>query len=124
MTRVGASESGQRTSFNRAEGISDIEGKVARVATSKLGNERVSISLCHRQARRARQPARADALAYKTDGPDSRSKPAALRAGVSRAANITAGRGHAWEGEGARAPRSGISASRGRRAIAKPLKLT
>jgi hypothetical protein len=26
------------------DGISDIEGKVARVATSKLGNERVSIS--------------------------------------------------------------------------------
>ena len=25
------------------DGISDIEGKVARVATSKLGNERVSI---------------------------------------------------------------------------------
>jgi len=28
---------------NGADGISDIEGKVARVATSKLGNERVSI---------------------------------------------------------------------------------
>jgi hypothetical protein len=26
------------------DGISDIEGKVARVATSKLGNERVSIT--------------------------------------------------------------------------------
>jgi hypothetical protein len=29
---------------NGADGISDIEGKVARVATSKLGNERVSNS--------------------------------------------------------------------------------
>ena len=28
--------------MERADGISDIEGKVARVATSKLGNERVS----------------------------------------------------------------------------------
>jgi hypothetical protein len=28
---------------NAADGISDIEGEVARVATSKLGNERVSI---------------------------------------------------------------------------------
>jgi hypothetical protein len=28
---------------NGADGISDIEGKVARVATSKLGNQRVSI---------------------------------------------------------------------------------
>jgi hypothetical protein len=27
---------------NRAHGTSDIEGKVARVATSKLGDERVS----------------------------------------------------------------------------------
>jgi len=43
---AGAHESkrGQRTSFNGADGISDIEGKVARVATSKLGNERVSIT--------------------------------------------------------------------------------
>ena len=29
---------------NGADGISDIEGKVARVVTSKLGNERVSIT--------------------------------------------------------------------------------
>ena len=29
---------------NGADGISDIEGKVARVAMSKLGNERVSIT--------------------------------------------------------------------------------
>ena len=45
-TWAGAQESkcGQRTSFNGADGISDIEGKVARVATSKLGNERVSIT--------------------------------------------------------------------------------
>jgi hypothetical protein len=28
---------------NGADGVSDVEGKVARVATSKLGNERVSI---------------------------------------------------------------------------------
>ena len=28
---------------NGAEGISDIEGKIARVATSELGNERVSM---------------------------------------------------------------------------------
>src|SRR5262245_57583120 len=43
---AGAQESkrGQRTSFNGADGISDIEGKVAGVATSKLGNERVSNS--------------------------------------------------------------------------------
>ena len=42
------SERGQRPSFNnqprpnRAHGTSEIEGKVARVATSKLGDERVS----------------------------------------------------------------------------------
>jgi hypothetical protein len=35
VTRVGASERGQQTSFNRADGTSDIEGKVARVATSE-----------------------------------------------------------------------------------------
>ena len=29
---------------NGADGISDIEGKVARVATSKLGNERNEVS--------------------------------------------------------------------------------
>jgi hypothetical protein len=29
--------------MNGAEGISDIEGKIARVATSELGNERVSM---------------------------------------------------------------------------------
>ena len=28
---------------NGADGVSDVEGKVARVATSKLGNKRVSI---------------------------------------------------------------------------------
>ena len=35
------------------DGISDIEGKVARVATSKLGNERVSIrhGTCRHSAR-------------------------------------------------------------------------
>jgi hypothetical protein len=31
------------TAANGADGVSDVEGKVARVATSKLGNERVSI---------------------------------------------------------------------------------
>ena len=30
---------------NGADGISDIEGKVARIAASKLGNERVSIAI-------------------------------------------------------------------------------
>jgi len=43
-------------------------------------------------------------------------KRAALRASVGRAANITAGLGHAWEG--GRARRSGISESCGRRVIA------
>ena len=37
MTREGASERGQRTSFNGADGISNIEGKVARVSASKFG---------------------------------------------------------------------------------------
>jgi hypothetical protein len=46
----------------------------------------------------------------------SEAKRAALKASVGRAANITAGRGHAWDG--GRAPRSGISESLGRRAIA------
>jgi hypothetical protein len=31
------------TCANGVDGVSDVEGKVARVATSKLGNERVSI---------------------------------------------------------------------------------
>ena len=31
------SECGQRASFNGADGISDIEGKVAKVATSERG---------------------------------------------------------------------------------------
>jgi len=35
VTRVGASERGQRTSFNGAEGVSDIEGKVTRVGASE-----------------------------------------------------------------------------------------
>ena len=39
MTRVGASERGQRASFNGADGTSDMEGKAARVAASELGNE-------------------------------------------------------------------------------------
>ncbi len=41
---VRAREKAEKTlGANGADGISDIEGKVARVATSKLGNERVSI---------------------------------------------------------------------------------
>jgi len=31
--------------MNGAEGISDVEGKIARVATNELGNERVSMEL-------------------------------------------------------------------------------
>src|SRR6266576_6130468 len=42
---VRARERAEKTlGANRADGISDIEGKVARVATSKLGNKRVSNS--------------------------------------------------------------------------------
>jgi hypothetical protein len=37
VTRVGASERGQRTSFNGANGMSDIEGKVTRVGASERG---------------------------------------------------------------------------------------
>ena len=37
VTRVGASERGQRTSFNGANGMSDIEGKATRVGTSERG---------------------------------------------------------------------------------------
>ena len=37
------SQSGSRTSFNRGNGISEIEGKSAMVAPSKAGAERVSI---------------------------------------------------------------------------------
>jgi hypothetical protein len=37
VTRVGASERGQRASFNGADGISDIEGKVTRVGASERG---------------------------------------------------------------------------------------
>jgi hypothetical protein len=44
-------------------------------------------------------------------------KRAALKASVGRAANITAGRGHAWEGGQGR--RSGISENLGLRAIAE-----
>jgi len=70
---VRAREKAEKTlEANGAEGISDIEGKVARVATSELGNERVSISRCHRQARWTDQPPRLDALACKTNGRDPR----------------------------------------------------
>src|SRR6266404_108146 len=42
---VRAREKAEKTlGANGADGIRDIEGKVARVATSKLGNERVSNS--------------------------------------------------------------------------------
>jgi hypothetical protein len=37
VTRVGASERGQRTSFNGASGMSDIKGKVTRVGASERG---------------------------------------------------------------------------------------
>src|SRR4029077_1055824 len=37
VTRAGASERGQRTSFNGANGMSDIEGKVTRVGASERG---------------------------------------------------------------------------------------
>jgi len=37
VTRVGASERGQRTSFNGANGMGDIEGKVTRVGASERG---------------------------------------------------------------------------------------
>jgi hypothetical protein len=41
---VRAREKAEKTlGANGADGISNIEGKIARVATSKLGNERVSI---------------------------------------------------------------------------------
>jgi hypothetical protein len=43
VTRVGASERGQRASFNGANGMSDMEGKVTRVGVSEPGGERVSI---------------------------------------------------------------------------------
>jgi hypothetical protein len=36
--RVAVSESGSRTSFNRGNGISEIEGKAARVAVSESGS--------------------------------------------------------------------------------------
>jgi len=44
MTRVGASECGQQTSFNGAEGFSDIEGKVTRVGASERG-QRMSFKM-------------------------------------------------------------------------------
>ena len=53
---------------NGADGISDIEGKAARVAASKLGNERVSISRHYWAARWAGQPAGADTRACEEDG--------------------------------------------------------
>ena len=43
VTRVGASERGQRASFNPTKGIREIEGKVMRVGASEffnLGKER------------------------------------------------------------------------------------
>jgi len=46
FTRIGgrAREKAEKAlGANRADGIINIEGKIARVATSKLGNERVSI---------------------------------------------------------------------------------
>src|SRR5215468_10997871 len=46
VTRVGASERGQRTSFNGANGMSDIEGKVTRVGASERG-QRTSFNFAH-----------------------------------------------------------------------------
>ena len=37
-----AERGGSRASFNRGNGISEIEGKAARVAASESGDERVS----------------------------------------------------------------------------------
>jgi len=42
--RVAANVRGQRASFNGAGGISDIEGKATRVGASKQGGERISIA--------------------------------------------------------------------------------
>src|SRR5215813_3359775 len=49
VARVATSECGQRASFNGANGNSDIEGKATRVAASELGGERVSIARQHAQ---------------------------------------------------------------------------
>jgi hypothetical protein len=43
VTREGASERGQRTSLNGADGISDIEGKVTREGASERG-QRASLN--------------------------------------------------------------------------------
>jgi hypothetical protein len=42
VTRAGASERGQRTSFNGANGMNDIEGKAARQQRRSVGNDGVS----------------------------------------------------------------------------------
>ena len=47
-----AEKSEKTIGANRAHGTSEIEGKVARVATSKLGDERVSMELRDQQHRR------------------------------------------------------------------------
>ena len=48
-TAMGNGSSGraerERARYNGADGISDVEGKVARVAMSELGNERISMLL-------------------------------------------------------------------------------
>src|SRR5947207_13238145 len=87
---------------NGADGIRDIEGKVARVAASKLGNERVSVSRENRKTRRTYQPARTDPVARQADGRDQGER--------WLGANITAGRGNSWEG--GRARRLEIEATR------------
>ena len=43
VTRVGASERGQRASFNPTKGIAEIEGKATRVGASECG-QRVSFN--------------------------------------------------------------------------------
>ena len=59
---------------NGTDGISDIEGKVARVATSKLGKERVSISRRDWAPWRAGQSSRTDAATCEKDGRHPRSE--------------------------------------------------
>ena len=57
VTRVGASERGQRTSFNGAAGMSDIEGEVTRVGASERG-QRMSFKWSARAMRSSSLPAR------------------------------------------------------------------
>src|SRR5882724_5315478 len=71
---------------NGADGISDIEGKVARVAASELRNERVSISREDCPPRRNHEPSQTDQIARKTDGRDPRSQTRRAKSGQGLAA--------------------------------------